>query len=129
MNTFNEASVQYGDFRGTVAADDGDPQRRLDHFAKANGVDTDKYYPIAVSFYSGEGDFESVAILALDKSVAGGYEEIQEYAKTHDGKIPAVQFDTDAKIADLLTHFKRFDARLVHRSLAGIEIEYDGEGF
>ena len=122
MSTIGPASVQYGDMKGTVAADMGDHENFF-HFAKANGVDTDRYFPIAVSFYSGGGDFESITIFAIDKSVASSFDEVEQYAREHEGKVPTSKFDTEAKIVDLLRHFKRFNCVMSLRFKDATEIE------
>src|SRR5919106_96122 len=54
------AGVQYGDLKGNVAID-GHQGNPIFDIARANGINTDEYFPIALGVYK-EGDFASVAI-------------------------------------------------------------------
>ena len=50
------ASVQYGDLKGTSAADGHENALfNMDKYLKQKGVDTDRYKPIGIDFYAGEG--------------------------------------------------------------------------
>jgi hypothetical protein len=65
-----EASVNYGDYKGTAAADRHD-QRDLRDLAAKYGVDTEKYFVFGVEFNIGEthGDelaHTFVSLLAVD---------------------------------------------------------------
>ena len=47
------ASVHYGDYSGTVAADRHD-QRDIDDLAMKNGIDTDRYFVFGLDLHIGE---------------------------------------------------------------------------
>lgn len=79
-----KAKVQYNDFLGTSAADFSD-DLHLEDYLKSKGVDTDKYYPIGVEFYSGYSSSFQVRFICREKGVVGkaikiGFE--QEVSKT-----------------------------------------------
>ncbi len=63
-----EASVQYNDFKGTVAVDGIDPYNAgvLNQFLKEKGVDTDRYDPVGFDFYAGERDYCNFSIICID---------------------------------------------------------------
>lgn len=123
MQTLGPASVQYNDLIGTAAADEAD-RAGLIAFSKGKGIDTEKYFPVGVSFYSGEHEFESVSVYAVEKSVAGTFDEVEQYAKQHGGKVPCVKFDANATIAELFQHFKRLKVVLT-RKFRNVVLEYD----
>ncbi len=62
-----KASVQYGDFKGTSAADISD-HVNLEKVINRLGIDTDKYEPIGAKFFFGYSDIFSGQIIALDRS-------------------------------------------------------------
>jgi hypothetical protein len=100
------ASSQYGDMRGTVSADSYSGIEFHD-FAKARGIDTDRYFLIAMEFMWLEGH-QSLNICAVDKQVAGqGFDSIDAYAKAHDGKVPVVRFRVSPELNDLGRFMKR----------------------
>lgn len=62
-----KASVQYGDFKGTSAADISDHED-LEAVLQRLNVDTDQYEPVGASFYFGYSDFFSGYIIARDNT-------------------------------------------------------------
>ncbi len=60
-----KASVQYDDYIGTCAADISDHKKLLD-ILREWGVDTGRYYPVGVTFYSGDYGPCSISILCND---------------------------------------------------------------
>lgn len=110
------ASVQYGDYSGTVAADRHD-QRDIDDLAKKNGIDTERYFVFGLDLHIGETRRDTLAktyvsILAVDTQVvkAFGVDPIQRYVDENDGILPYVDFPIDATLEEVLLLFKRFDA-------------------
>ena len=109
-----KASVQYGDYHGTVAADRHD-QRDLDDVAKKYGIDTERYFVFGVELYIGETHSDAleepyVSILAVDTQVvpAYGVDPINRWVQSHDGFLPCVRFNVDADLEEVLLSFKRF---------------------
>ncbi|MFP9097860.1 hypothetical protein ACLI09_02295 [Flavobacterium sp. RHBU_24] len=60
-----KAEVQYNDFVGTAAADISD-HTSLEDFIGLKGVDTDRFNPIGVEFYSGYSDSFLTSIICID---------------------------------------------------------------
>jgi hypothetical protein len=97
-----KASVQYGDFKGTSAADISDHED-LEAAARRFGIDTSRYEPLGVRFYSGYKDFFSGSILALDRSQST---ESEPYI---------VEIILDVSRDEFFDMFKRFDVVLLRR--------------
>lgn len=97
-----KASVQYGDYKGTAAADISDHES-LEAAAERFGIDTSRFDPIGVSFYSGYEDFFSGSILALDKNNSA----------ENDPYIVQIGFDVSRE--EFFGMFKRFNVVLESR--------------
>ena len=123
MQTLGPAGVQYNDLIGTAAADEAD-EGGLGVLARTKGIDTGKYFPIGVSFYSGGEEYESVSIFAVEKTVAGTFDEVAQYANTHGGRVPCARFDAEATIAELFQQFKRLQVVLT-RKFPNVLFEFD----
>lgn len=113
-----KASVNYGDYEGTAAADRHD-HSSLKELAKKYGVDTERYFVFGVNFHIGETHDDELAhtfvsILAVDMQAvkAGAVDFIQEYVDQHEGVLPYLRFDIDATLEEVLLSFKRFDVVL-----------------
>lgn len=122
-----KASVRYGDFAGTVAADHHD-QKFLSDLAKKHGVDTDRYFVFGINIYIGETHRDElgltfVNILATDTQVvnAASVDSIQRYIDEHEGELPYVKFRIDATLEEVLLSFKRFDVVLINRAIKRVE--------
>jgi hypothetical protein len=118
LNDMLKASVQYGDFDGTAAADHHD-RRGLWDLAKKYGVDIDKYFVFGIDIFVGEalGDepaHANVSILAIDTQVVGAnsVDSIQEYVDNNQGVLPYVEFGIDANLEEVLRFFKQFSVVL-----------------
>jgi hypothetical protein len=108
-----KASVQYGDYHGTAAADMHD-QSSLHELAEKYGVDTERYFVMGMQLYIGETRADRlgsvfVSILAVDKG--GSFDSIQEYVNQNH-KLPYVKFRIDASLDEVLLSFKRFEVVL-----------------
>jgi hypothetical protein len=103
-----KASVQYDDFRGTSAADISD-QESLSAAAKRLGIDTSRYRPVGVEFYSRYHDEFGGFILALDQD------------QSSEGRPHVVEIKLGVTRADFFSMFKRINVILVSAS------EYLGE--
>ncbi len=97
-----KASVQYGDFKGTSAADISDHEN-LEAVLGRLGVDTARYKPVGVRFYSGYKDFFSGSIIALDQNQSSDKEPYLIEIN--------LQFSRD----DFFDMFKRLDVVLLSR--------------
>lgn len=97
-----KASVQYGDFKGTSAADISDHES-LEAAAKRIGIDTSRYKPIGISFYSGYSTFFSAQVLALDLNRSS---EDEPYI---------VEIRTELSREDFFRMFKRLNVVMLTR--------------
>jgi hypothetical protein len=116
METF-KASVQYGDLRGSSAADRAD----ITHAAKwlkDNGHITDEFV-VGISMWAGENngthrDPVSVTFLVSDLN---GYENIPEMLRASGEPIQVKEISVDMNIADFLGLFKRLEITLSNGGL------------
>lgn len=115
-----EASVNYGDFKGTAAGDRHD-QKDLSDLARRHGVDTERYFVFGVNVHIGETHRDELAhtfvsILAVDMQAvkAGSVDFIQEYVDAHEGVLPYHRFDIGATLEEVLLAFKRFNVVLTN---------------
>ena len=126
MNTI-KASVNYGDFEGTAAADHHD-RRGLSDLAEKYGIDTDRYYVFGLDVSLGEIRDDDhipspqVTLLATDKNVvkAGSIDFVRQHAESHDGTLPYVRLNINATIEDVLLCFKRINVVFTNRVLNGV---------
>ena len=121
MPTF-QAGVQYGDWKGTAAADEfGDARRDLEDLFQAKGkVDIENDILIAFEFFIGENDFFYLMGFFHPKSES-----------TADGWIPSLNHDfdentdpirvkqvkVDISLSEFLAFLKRFSVVLVRQGL------------
>ncbi len=132
METRNvRAHVQYGDFRGTAAADMRSDWTLLSKFAEAYGVDVNRYDPIGIELSMGEyhGDqFEApvgVTLLCFDTERIGGsgYEAVTKYLESVE-KPEVVLITLKADVGDWLRCFKRLSVVLLFAAGTRLTGEY-----
>lgn len=104
-----KASVQYNDFVGTSAADISD-YVNLDQYLTSKGVDTTKYQPIGVEFFSSYSDRVHIRFICIEA-------ETQE--------IKAIGFKKDITKDEFFDLFKRFDIILTKKyiDVSGRELD------
>lgn len=90
-----KASVQYNDYRGTVAADISD-YALLSDYLKDRGVDVDRYEPIGVRFYSGYSEYVSVNFICIDH-------------QSDERKAVTLKFEKNLSALEFLDLFKRLE--------------------
>ena len=90
-----KASVQYNDYRGTVAADMSD-YTFLSDYLKGRGVDVERYEPIGVRFYSGYSEFVSVDFICIDHQL-------------EERKAVTLKFEKGLSFTEFLDLFKRLE--------------------
>ncbi|MHC3995669.1 hypothetical protein ACXWTF_12665 [Thiomicrolovo sp. ZZH C-3] len=109
METFG-ASVHYDDLKGSVAMDEAH-NKGIHEFAKENGIDTTRYFPIAIDIWSSEQRLD-ITVVTIDVEAegigAGEYDTVKSYIDAADPVI-VKRFDTDATLADFLKHWKLFN--------------------
>lgn len=103
-------STQYGDYKGRASIDEAEGGDLL--FRLARKADVPKgYWPVGFKLSATkerhvpnqtERDwFLHLAVYAVDASIAGGGDELAEYAKRHD-TVPVFGFDATIEPAELL---------------------------
>ena len=90
-----KASVQYNDYRGTVAADLSD-YALLSDYLRDRGVDVERYEPIGVRFYSSYSEFISVNFICIDH-------QLDEH------KAVTLAFEKKLSASEFLDLFKRLE--------------------
>lgn len=133
------ASVTYGDYDGTVAADRRDRNGDLSDVAARYGIDTDRFFVMGVSLWIGEHRDQAtevkkpyVSILAIDTHVvkAYGVDPIQRYIDGNDGVLPYVKIRIDATLEEILLSFKRFELVIKNKHIKRVREfrpDYEGE--
>jgi len=120
------ASTQYQDAEGTVAID-WPSGTEIHDFAKDLGIDTARYFPVAIEVYNSEG-FESMSMYAVDRRVAGQTaDDIIKYGRSHGGTLPVRKLHTDASLSDLIKRTKRLSLVVVNRVAKGFNFEEQSE--
>jgi hypothetical protein len=125
-NATLKASVHYGDYKGTAAADHHD-QRNLDDLARENGIDSERYFVFGVEFNIGETRREklgptSVTLLAVDSEAINAYGAgpVQDYVNGNNGVLPYMKFDIEATLEEVLLTFKRFNVVLTNSRIKNV---------
>lgn len=119
MGSF-EAATQYGDWKGTVAADEFGADRSFEELFEASGkVDKEKELLIGFEFYAGEGIF----ILAgyfhpKSKSTDLGWiPSLNQDFKNKTAPIPVRKVEVKISLDKFFEYFKRFNVVMIHRGL------------
>jgi hypothetical protein len=121
-----KASVTYGDYDGTVAADRRDRNGDLSDLAGVSlsiGEHRDQATEVKKPY---------VSILAIDTHVvkAYGVDPIQRYVDGNDGVLPYVKLRIDATLEEILLAFKRFELVIKNKHLKRVREfrpDYEGE--
>lgn len=120
MDTF-KASVQYGDFKGTSAADRADNGHDLDTFLKDKGLIQPDEFLIAASLWVGEskgGAPGNAYIKAYLFNTAGGnHGSVKEALDNMLDPIPVRAVDVPVSAEQFVSFFKRFSVMLTVPSL------------
>ena len=116
-----QAGTQYGDWKGSVAADEFGADDSFDKLFEAIGeVDPDKEIMIGFNFYWIEG---SVYVSGYfhdlpDENGAGWYPTLnQKFQADPDETINVKKVDVQITLEEFFKRFKRFNAVFVNRAL------------
>jgi hypothetical protein len=126
---FLKASVQYGDFEGTVSADDAMP-KGIREYLKENGLIAENEFLVSVEFYFLEhpgGNRTEVHLVILLLQDIHNFEEAQHAIRAAGGPIKLKEKNIDLSINEFIGLFKRFSVVLSPRNLDIIGIEYTTE--
>lgn len=91
-----KAITQYNDYLGTAAADKSD-HFFLSDYLKGRGVDTERYNPIGVEFYSGDSGYFSYSFICEDTE------------SDEPNKAVKIKFESKDTYEDFFSLFKRFN--------------------
>jgi len=127
------ATCQYGDLKGTIAADENQvPEGEnclLGELEKRLGLSEKGFSAVGIQ-YSGpqvdpkgwipKSDLHLVLLATKDSEVTR--ENYEKYAEEY-GHIPLHRFEIDVPVAELLTFFKRLEIKLLGRDLQDLPFE------
>ena len=130
MESF-KASVQYGDWHGTAAADDSDVSAiSVDRYLEKKGLIKPDEFLLAVQLFVGESHNNKLAkpyIRAYLLNDAENYETVQarlEELESAGEPIPVREVNIDVPLGEFVAMFKRFAVMLTYRDLPLTGREY-----
>lgn len=118
-----KASVQYGDWKGTAAADNADQGWSLDEYLEKKGLKQANEFLIATSLWVGEnhvGKLGSLQVRALLYAGHVTFDTVKVALAADSGSIPVRIVDIELNLEQYIGLFKRFDVMLTRRGL-GLE--------
>jgi hypothetical protein len=122
------ASVQYGDWEGTGAADDTDAgSLSLHRYLEQKGLIKPGEFLVAASLWVGEnsgGKIDSVFASAYLFNGGRDFESVQKALDAITGPIPVREVEVKLTLAKFIALFKRFDVELTRRGLSLTDREY-----
>lgn len=120
------ASVQYGDYVGSVAADRHD-HHDLTALAKKFGVDTSKHWVYGIELYIGEirGDEVSQPIVKLLLATGGSLNNVNAKIVNDSGTIRLSKHEIEVTLSDVLLSFKRFKIILKNSHVRPAEVVFE----
>lgn len=114
------ASVQYGDWEGTVAADDADANALANYLEKKRLIRPGEFL-IAASFWAGEnydGKLGRVSVRAFLLNESQNFERAKRTLAASKGPIPVRVLDIPLKLQEFVALFKRFEIMLTWHDLS-----------
>jgi hypothetical protein len=111
-----EASVQYNDWKGTVAADNSDHET-IKGYLRQHELMSDEEFLLSVSFYSGEG---STSIRVFLYRGGPRIKDVDKEIAATKHSVPVREVRLDMTIDEFLRLFKRFNVTF---QLDGINIK------
>lgn len=114
MTTDNfRASVQYGDFKGTSAADRADKGGANDWLVK-NGLKNEGEFLLGIELFVGEnhGVHRDPVHISFLLATAGNYDTVKNMVDSTSGPIPVRRIAVEMPIAEFFGFFKRFSITL-----------------
>ncbi|MDG2989375.1 hypothetical protein L3556_00290 [Candidatus Synechococcus calcipolaris G9] len=107
-----QASVQYGDLRGSAAADKVN-SNCLNQWLENNGYITDELV-VGISMLASEnyGSHEDPVIIKFLVTDLQGYESVPDMLRASDEPLQVREINVDMSIVDFLAFFSRFEITL-----------------
>lgn len=124
MESF-KASTQYGDWTGSVSADNHDRVGMRD-FLKEKGLIKDGEFPISASIWIGENHGERLGRISIQAYIfqGEGHDTIKDAIGKMREPIPVKIIDLDISLEEFFVLFKRFNLFLNARGLGHEGREY-----
>lgn len=126
IGTF-QASVQYGDWEGTAAADDAD-HGAFEKYMRGQGLLQSGEWVLATSLWIGEnqgGKLGYISVRAFVYSKADTMDNLVEVLNRLNGPIPCRTVDIKLGLEEFLVLYKRFAVMLTRRGLGLGGREFD----
>ena len=121
METFR-ASVQYGDWEGTAAADDANVGSvSLERYLQERNLIRPGEFLVGVSFWVGENHDNRlgyVSVRALLFESDGTFESVRQAVEATTGSIPVRSVDIKVTPEEFICLFKRFSVMLTWQGLS-----------
>lgn len=121
---FGPASVQYGDWSGTVSLDSPDDHEELYRIA---GVDPDTWKICGIDIFGGAGMGIRASVLAVRRDLIDKFDDWARVAQENGGAIPVTEFELrEGTALGFLGAFKRSNVRATLRHAIaepGLELE------
>ena len=121
-----KASVQYGDFSGTVAADGADKGDASD-WLKGKGLKQEGEFLVGITFYVGEnrGSHKDPVYVEFLLGTSGDHDNFRSLLETHTGPIVVRRVRAEMPVTEFFGLFKRFSVHVSpHGMLEGREYTY-----
>ena len=121
-----KASVQYGDFSGTVAADGADKGDASD-WLKTKGIQQEGEFLVGVTLYVGEnhGNHKDPVCVEFLLATSGDHDNFKSMLEAHSGPVVVRRVKAEMPIAEFFGMYKRFSVHVSpHGMLEGREYTY-----
>ena len=109
------ASVQYGDWKGSAAADDADLDGRIHKWLVKERKITDEETCVGIELYVGGSGFLRVSAIILAMPTHRG--SLKSHLQNMPDPIPAKKVELEVTVEQFLKLFKRFNVVLTSRGL------------
>jgi len=118
-----KASVQYNDFRGTIAID-GHEGDFLEELA-AQAEIPDGYYPVGFEMWNAipndDGSLPLAIVAAQCEQVGHSIDDMIKHNQDH-GELPVYRFESRIDFGELRSLMKRLDIKVLSRSLENVNV-------
>jgi len=121
-----KASVQYGDFSGTAAADGADKGDASD-WLKKKGLQQEGEFLVGITLYVGEnhGVHKDPVYVEFLLATSGDHDNFQQMLDSHNGPVVVRRVKEQMPLTEFFGLFKRFSVHVSpHGMLEGREYTY-----
>lgn len=121
-----KASVQYGDWKGTAAADDADKVDARD-WLKKNGLIQEGEFLVGITFYAGEnhGTHQDPLFVEFLLTSQGDHDNVKTMINSSDAPVVVRRVKAKMGVVEFVGLFKRFSVCIsAHEMLNGRDYTY-----